>query len=228
VARESFKELSILGGDRKQLEFLYDKYMTGANHTDALSEKGVSTIFDLGDNLFLRPWFKFLSGGLDTITFKEFVHGLGASAKGRRRLAFDMLVPPGSDIIPLDVFTLELRALHSRAHRSQAEDVMSGTSALLAETASGGFRPFTIGEFQVLTKLHPKVWRDADVLSDHVSIYATSVRDDPRREPHTRYRRLPCDYREGCYRNLTAETVPSSSIFVFHARTFCEIATPPC
>jgi hypothetical protein len=106
VARESFKELSILGGDRKQLEFLYEKYMIGANHTDALSEKGVSTIFDLGDNLFLRPWFKFLSGGLDTITFKEFVHGLGASAKGRRRLAFDMLVPPGSDFIPLDVFTL--------------------------------------------------------------------------------------------------------------------------
>jgi hypothetical protein len=40
--------------------------------------------------------------------------GLGASAKGRR-LIFDMLVPPGYDVIPVDVFRRELQALHGGA-----------------------------------------------------------------------------------------------------------------
>jgi|AntAceMinimDraft_1070359.scaffolds.fasta_scaffold19270_2 hypothetical protein len=30
-----------------------------------------------GANMFVHPWFKFLSGGLNHVTFKEFVHGLG-------------------------------------------------------------------------------------------------------------------------------------------------------
>lgn len=100
MVRESFKELTSLGGSKKQLEFLYDLYMQGANYTDVLTLKGLAKLFSLQTNLFLHPWFKFLSGGLDNITFKEFVHGLGNSARGRR-LVFDMLVPPGYDVIPV-------------------------------------------------------------------------------------------------------------------------------
>eukprot|EP00227_Mantoniella_beaufortii_P016337 CAMPEP_0197595772 /NCGR_PEP_ID=MMETSP1326-20131121/23655_1 /TAXON_ID=1155430 /ORGANISM="Genus nov. species nov., Strain RCC2288" /LENGTH=183 /DNA_ID=CAMNT_0043162175 /DNA_START=173 /DNA_END=720 /DNA_ORIENTATION=- len=135
VVRESFKELASLGGNVKVLEFLYQLFLQGTNNHDALTLKGLCNIFGLHSNLFVHPWFKFMSGGLDNVTFKEFVHGLGHSCVGRR-LVFDMLAPPGWDVIPADVLRRELQALHGRARKARAEEVMAGASKMVAEMST--------------------------------------------------------------------------------------------
>lgn len=176
VVRESFIELSSLGGNRKQLEFLYDVYMNGARYTDVCTLKGVANIFGLHDNLFLHPWFRFLSGGLDNVTFKEFVWGLGNSCNRGKCLLFDILLPPGYDVLPVDALRREMQALHGRARAKQDEDVLAGASKLIAELDSGGGGgPVTLDEFREITNKYPKVWRDADVLAQRVSSYATSA-----------------------------------------------------
>lgn len=78
---------------------------------------------------------------------------------------------------PVDVLKRELQALHGRARKVQAEEVMTGASKLVVELNSGGTGqpPITFDEFRVITSRYAKVWRDADVLCERVSTYATSA-----------------------------------------------------
>ena len=44
-------------------------------------------------------------------------------------------LPSGYDVIPVDAFKRELQALHGRARKAQAEEVMAGASKLVARTS---------------------------------------------------------------------------------------------
>ena len=72
----------------------------------------------------------------------------------KQQRTFASTLPLGYDVIPVDALKRELQALHGRARKAQAEEVMAGASKLVAEInegrSVGGSGPITLEEFRVI------------------------------------------------------------------------------